>query len=148
MKKVVIVFVSILMSTISFSQGVSIQVNPDGTHSVIHNSNGNIAIQVNPDGTHSVIHNNNGNVAIKVNPDGTHSVIHNNNGNVAIQVNPDGSHTVIHKIHNTTNTDKEMPKVNSNGKKKYSPLNVFLTMDSSAIKQEKLYKTKQKFKRS
>jgi len=73
--------------------GTSIQVNPDGTHTVI-NHHGNNSVAVNPDGTHTVIHHH-GNNSIAVNPDGTHTVIH-HHGNNSIAVNPDGSHTVIH----------------------------------------------------
>jgi hypothetical protein len=110
-KVITLLLLSILISTISFSQGVSVQVNLDGTHSVINNSNivhhtENVAVKVNSDGSHSVIYNSTGNVAIQVNPDGAHSVIHNSNGNVAIQVNPNGDHTIIHNTSKTKNTNK------------------------------------------
>jgi CDGSH-type Zn-finger protein len=85
--------------TISFlsvqAQTTSIQVNPDGTHTIIHHS-GNTAVQVNPDGLHSVVHFS-GNTGVRVNPDGSHSTIH-RNGNSTVVVNPDGTHTVI--LHN------------------------------------------------
>jgi CDGSH-type Zn-finger protein len=71
----------------------TVQVNPDGTHSIIHN-NGNTSTQVNPDGTHTVIFHN-GNSSTQVNPDGTHTVIF-HNGNSSTQVNPDGTHTVTY----------------------------------------------------
>ena len=78
--------------------GSGIQVNPDGTHSMIFN-NGNISTVVNPDGTHSVMFNN-GNTATQINPDGTHSVVI-NNGDISTVVNPDGTHSVIFNNGNT-----------------------------------------------
>jgi len=70
----------------------SILVNPDGTHSVIHD-HGATSIVVNPNGTHSVLFNN-GSTSIMVNPDGTHSTIlkHGNTGTV---VHPNGMHSIF-----------------------------------------------------
>jgi hypothetical protein len=70
----------------------SIEVNPDGTHTVVFH-NGNTAIKVNPDGTHSTVFRN-GNTSTQVNPDGSHTVIF-HNGNINTQVNPDGTHTLV-----------------------------------------------------
>ena len=77
----------------------TIQVNPDGTHTIIYD-NGNTSTQVNPDGTHTIIFNN-GNTSTQVNPDGTHTTIF-HNGNTSIQVNPDGTHTIIYHNGNTS----------------------------------------------
>lgn len=77
---------------INFCNAQTIQVNPDGTHTVIFN-HGSTSTQVNPDGTHSVIFNH-GITSTQVNPDGTHTVIF-QNGNTSTQVNPDGTHTTI-----------------------------------------------------
>ncbi|NJK95665.1 MAG: hypothetical protein HC905_12830 [Bacteroidales bacterium] len=57
-------FAASLLSLSSFCQ--TIQVNPDGSHSVIHTT-GNISTVVNPDGTHTVIFNN-GSTSTQVNP--------------------------------------------------------------------------------
>jgi hypothetical protein len=120
MKKVIIFLSSIFIVTNGHAQGVSIQVNPDGTHSVIHNTDGNVAIKVNPDGSHSVIHNNE-NIAIQVNPNGSHTVVHrisigNDRSAGLLWVNPDGSHSVIHST--------------------------FVKVDSSPVQSAKLRKTK------
>ena len=84
----------------------SVLVNPDGTHSVIHD-HGATSVVINPNGTHSVVFNN-GSTSIMVNPDGTHSTIlrHGNTGTV---IHPNGMHSVFvtgsdtHAI-NLTNT--------------------------------------------
>jgi hypothetical protein len=83
-------FLLFLLCYNGFSQ--TIQVNPDGTHTVIINQ-GSKSIQVNPDGSHTIILHNE-NTSAKINPDGTHSVIHHNN-NTSTEVNPDGTHTQI-----------------------------------------------------
>jgi hypothetical protein len=71
---------------------VSIIVNPDGTHSVLH-QNGNTGVVVNPNGTHSVIPNTDTNPTVLVNPNGTHSIIQ-RTGNTATVTGPKGTHTV------------------------------------------------------
>jgi hypothetical protein len=73
----------------------SVQVNPDGTHTVVHHA-GSTSIQVNPDGTHSSIFHH-GSTSTRVNPNGTHSVIF-HNGSTSTQVNPDGTHSVLFHI--------------------------------------------------
>lgn len=86
--------------TVIFDHGsTSTQVNPDGTHSVIFN-HGSTSTQVNPDGTHTVILHN-GNTSTQVNPDGTHTLIF-NSGNKSTQLNPDGTHTSIYQYGNTS----------------------------------------------
>ena len=70
----------------------SILVNPDGTHSVIHD-HGATSIVINPNGTHSVVFNN-GPTSIMVNPDGTHSTIL-RNGNTGTIIHPNGRHSIF-----------------------------------------------------
>lgn len=74
---------------------VSVIVNPDGTHSVLH-QNGNTGVVVNPDGSHSVLHQN-GSTAVLVNPNGTHSVVPNTDTNPTVLVNPNGTHSIIQR---------------------------------------------------
>lgn len=79
---------------------VSIIVNPDGTHSVLH-QNGNTGVVVNPDGSHSVLHQN-GSTAVLVNPNGTHSVVPNTDTNPTVLVNPNGTHSIIQRTGSIT----------------------------------------------
>jgi hypothetical protein len=74
---------------------VSVIVNPDGTHSVVH-QNGNTSVIVNSNGTHSTL-TQNGNTAIIVNPNGTHSIIPNTETNPMVLVNPNGTHSIIQR---------------------------------------------------
>ena len=93
----------------------SILVNPDGTHSVIHD-HGATSIVVNSNGTHSVVFNH-GSTSIMVNPDGTHSTIlrHGNTGTV---VHPNGRHSIfvtdgdtrLKSLSDTTNTQPRYQK--------------------------------------
>lgn len=79
-------------------QGLSAQtviVNPDSTHSVIHD-HGKTKVMVNPDGTHSVMIQN-GKNQTWVHPHGTHSQVIDHGGNTKVIVNPDGTHTVVIK---------------------------------------------------
>ena len=91
----------------------SILVNPDGTHSVIHD-HGATSIVINPNGTHSVVFNN-GSTSIMVNPDGTHSTIV-RNGNTGTVIHPNGMHSVFV-------TDSDTPATNltntSNSQRRY-----------------------------
>jgi hypothetical protein len=91
MNRQLIVSVFVLLIA-RFAIAQSILVNPDGTHSVIHD-HGATSIVVNPNGTHSVLFNN-GSTSIMVNPDGTHSAIlkHGNTGTV---VHPNGIHGIF-----------------------------------------------------
>lgn len=84
---------TLLVAGILHSQ--TVQVNPDGTHTVVHQTDSNTSVQVNPDGTHTVT-----TAHVKVNPDGTHTVVHEGKA-ASVEVNPDGTHTVVH--HNETN---------------------------------------------
>ncbi len=94
-----------LTQVVTAQSGTSIQLNPDGTHSVTFES-GPTSIQVNPDGTHSVIFHN-GSTSTQVNPDGSHSVIF-HNGPTSTQVNPDGTHTVsIHQENSTIQVNSD-----------------------------------------
>lgn len=70
----------------------SILVNPDGTHSVIHD-HGATSVVINPNGTHSIVFNN-GSTSIMVNPDGTHSTIL-RHGNTGTLIHPNGMHSVF-----------------------------------------------------
>lgn len=85
---------------IGFSQGTSVIVNPDGTHSVVH-YHGNTSTQINSNGTHSIatataiFHHGNG-MSTKVDADGMHSTIFHHGNTMATQVNPDGIHSIIH----------------------------------------------------
>src|SRR5688572_33241663 len=80
----------------------SILVNPDGTHSVIHD-HGATSVVINPNGTHSVVFNN-GSTSIMVNPDGTHSTIL-RHGNTATLIHRNGMHSVFV-------TDSDTPATN------------------------------------
>ncbi|TDQ19039.1 hypothetical protein DFQ04_0856 [Algoriphagus boseongensis] len=70
----------------------SVIVNPDGTHSVIHD-HGNTQVIVNPNGTHSILLGT-GNIKTLVNPDGTHSQLI-DHGATKILVNPNGNHSIL-----------------------------------------------------
>ncbi|MDR6967628.1 P pilus assembly chaperone PapD [Flavobacterium arsenatis] len=85
----------LMLLIVGILQAQTVQVNPDGTHTIIHQTDNNTSVQVNHEGTHTVIPGN-----VKVNPDGTHTVIHEGE-ETSVQVNPDGTHTVIHN--NETN---------------------------------------------
>ena len=91
MKILVVLFFAMLSSGL-FAQ--SVIVNPDGTHSVVHD-HGVHKVIVNPDGTHSVVVGL-GTNNILVNPDGTHSQII-DHGNSKIIVNPNGTHSILAK---------------------------------------------------
>jgi hypothetical protein len=92
---------SFLWCSIGIAQAqVSVVVNPDGTHSVVH-QNGNTGVIVNPDGTHSTL-TQNGNTAIIVNSNGTHSIIPATNTNTMILVNPNGTHSIIQRTGSMT----------------------------------------------
>lgn len=71
----------------------SVVVNPDGTHSVLHQT-GSSAVLVNPNGTHTVVPNVDSNPTVIVNPDGTHSVLH-RHGGTNLLVTPSGSHQIL-----------------------------------------------------
>lgn len=99
MKTLVFVIIFISFELKGISQTPTIQVNPDGTHTVIFDFGSN-SIQVNPDGTHSVIFHHES-ISTQVNADGTHtSIFH--NGNTSTKVNPDGTHTIV--FHNGSTT--------------------------------------------
>ena len=91
MKLLAVLFFAMLSSGL-YAQ--SIIVNPDGTHSVVHEHGDNQVI-VNPNGTHAVIMGS-GTSKIMVNPDGTHSLII-GDGNSKIIVNPSGTHSILSK---------------------------------------------------
>ena len=74
--------------------GQTIQVNADGTQTLIVNEGSYPYIQVNPDGSHTLIYDN-GCTQTWVNPDGTHSVMMHANTQTPVLVNPDGTHTQI-----------------------------------------------------
>ncbi|WP_125921617.1 hypothetical protein [Hymenobacter lapidarius] len=78
---------------------VSVLVNPEGTHSVIH-QNGNSGVVVNPNGTHSIL-TQTGNTAIITNSNGTTTVIPDLSANPTVIVNADGTHSVLHRNGNT-----------------------------------------------
>src|SRR4030042_1315984 len=70
------------LMTVNYTYAQTIQVNPDGTHTIIFD-NGSTSTQINPDGTHT-IYMNQGNHIVKINPDGTNATIFNygdNHGN-------------------------------------------------------------------
>ncbi|RZK02876.1 MAG: hypothetical protein EOO46_18260, partial [Flavobacterium sp.] len=92
-------FLMILVVGLIHSQ--TIQVNPDGTHTVIHQTENTTSVQVNPDGTHTVRTGN-----VQVNPDGTQTIVQENE-TTSVQVNPDGTHTVTN--HNDTNSVQVNP---------------------------------------
>jgi len=79
----------------------TVQVNPDGTHTVIHQTESSTSVQVNPDGTHTVRTGN-----AQVNPNGTHTVIQASE-TTSVQVNTDGTHTTIQ--HSETNSVQVNP---------------------------------------
>ncbi|MBK7428227.1 MAG: hypothetical protein IPI60_15010 [Saprospiraceae bacterium] len=79
----------LLMSASLFSQ-ISVQVNSDGTHTVLHH-HGNTIIGINTDGSQSIMHQN-GNMITGINSDGTHSTGH-VNGNMLVMVNSNGTHS-------------------------------------------------------
>ncbi|MBW3373654.1 hypothetical protein KYK31_06710 [Hymenobacter norwichensis] len=82
---------------------VTVVVNPDGTHSTVHQGAGT-AVIVNSDGTHSTVHNAQSATPVVVNSNGTHTVIHRHN-DTAVQINPDGTHTVhIRSLNDSTRT--------------------------------------------
>lgn len=66
-------FFVVLFLAFNWMQAQTVQVNPDGTHTVIHEGE-TTTVEVNPDGTHSVIHHNKEN-SVRVNPDGTHTIL-------------------------------------------------------------------------
>ena len=74
MKYLIILLIVFAPLTFCQGQNSTIQVNSDGTHTIIYH-NGNTSTQVNPDGTHTLIHHN-GNTSTQVNSQGTHTVIH------------------------------------------------------------------------
>jgi len=89
MKALVILFFVMLSSGL-YAQTVI--VNPDGTHSVVHDL-GDTKVVVNPNGTHSVILGSDTN-KIMINPNGTHSQIF-GVGNSKIIINPNGTHSIL-----------------------------------------------------
>ena len=94
----------IFSTAVKAQTGTSIQVNPDGTHTVVHH-NGNSAIQANSDGTHSTIFHN-GNTSTRVNPNGTHTITFHSE-HTSTQINPDGTHTAI--FHNKNSSTQVNP---------------------------------------
>ena len=97
-----------LVIAMHFSSGAqSVVVNPDGSHSTVH-QHGNTAIIVNPDGTHSTVHRH-GNTGVVVGPDGSHTTVI-RHGQTSIVVNPDGTHsTVVHHGNSATVVDPGGP---------------------------------------
>lgn len=93
MKKTSALLTLIWMVAFGYVQGATIQINPDGSHTLIQHD-GDISTQINPDGTETIVYHN-GNTSTQVNPDGTHILIH-RHGNISTQINPDGTHTVIY----------------------------------------------------
>lgn len=89
MKTHLILVACFLMSASLFAQ-ISVQVNSDGTHTVLHR-HGNTIIGINPDGSQSIMHQN-GNMITGINSDGTHSTGH-VNGNMLVMVNSNGTHS-------------------------------------------------------
>lgn len=85
-----------------YCKAQSVQVNPDGTHTIIIN-NGSTSTQVNPDGTHTIIINN-GSTSTQINPDGTHTQII-NHGSSSTQINPNG--TITNIVHNGTTSSTQ-----------------------------------------
>lgn len=94
-----VIFLSISIHILSVCNAQTVQVNPDGTHTVIFN-NGSTSTQVNPDGTHTQVFHH-GSTSTQVYPNGMHSTIF-HNGGTSTQVNPDGSHTIIFHHGNTS----------------------------------------------
>lgn len=94
-----VIFFAITISILSVCNAQTVQVNPDGTHTIIYN-NGSTSTQINPDGTHTQVFHH-GSTSTQVNPDGSHSTIF-HNGATSTQVNPDGSHTIIFNHGNTS----------------------------------------------
>lgn len=78
----------------SYLAGQTIEVNADGTQTLIMDMGSYPYFQINPDGTHTLIYDN-GCTQTWVNPDGTHSVMLNANTQISVLVNPDGTHTSI-----------------------------------------------------
>lgn len=74
--------------------GQTIQINADGTQTLIMNNGSSPYYQINPDGTQTLIYDN-GCTQTWVNPDGTQSVMLNANTQIPVLVNPDGSQTRI-----------------------------------------------------
>ncbi|MBX0292338.1 hypothetical protein K3G63_17965 [Hymenobacter sp. HSC-4F20] len=84
----------LLLGSLTAAQAqTSVVVNPDGTHSVLHQT-GSSAVLVNPNGTHTVVPNVESNPTVIVNPDGTHSVLH-RHGSTNLLVTPNGAHQVL-----------------------------------------------------
>lgn len=107
---------STLLAMVLSATAQTIQVNPDGTHSIIIDHGAGTAVVVNPDGTHSFIYNNNGiGPAVQVNPNGSHGVIFNYNSNMPLRVNPDGTHTILIRNGNMVidPTPPQLPQVSS-----------------------------------
>ncbi|MEL6676862.1 MAG: hypothetical protein AAFR61_31930 [Bacteroidota bacterium] len=74
------------------AQRVKIQVNADGTHTIIH-ANSDRDIHVQPDGSHKVVFKKKQGPDIQVNPDGTHTLIF-NRGDRQLLVRSDGTHII------------------------------------------------------
>ncbi len=90
MKKIFLIFTFI--AVIHKTQGQTIIVNADGTHSTVID-NGAIKTIVNPNGTHSTVIDN-GAIKTIVNPNGTHSTVI-DNGAIKTIVNSDGTHSTL-----------------------------------------------------
>lgn len=74
--------------------GQTIQVNADGTQTLIMNNGSSPYYQINPDGTQTLIYDNDC-TQTWINPDGTQSVMLNANTQIPVLVNSDGSQTQI-----------------------------------------------------
>ncbi len=90
--RILMLSVLFLISLHAIGQTTTTQVNPDGSHTTIHN-NGNTSTIVNPNGTHTTQYHN-GQTTTQINPDGSHTIQH-HNGQTTTQINPDGTHTII-----------------------------------------------------
>lgn len=84
----------LLLGSLTMVQAqTTVVVNPDGTHSVLHQT-GSAAVLVNPDGTHTVVPNVESNPTVIVTPDGRHALLH-RHGSTNLLVTPDGSHKLL-----------------------------------------------------